>query len=139
MHTKLKHLFDQKASGEFQDSVLGVLVSRHSGVWVANIPFQSGSVSLLMPGTRQQPDATCLAHAHRAVAALPDFVRAAREFAAHKRPELSGERLVFAALNYFRRVAIDDFGLDFTEVGNDSGNCWQVDFRSGQPVELDYT
>ncbi len=48
--TKLKQLFDSKASAEFHDSVLGVLVSRHSGVWVADIPFQSGSVSLLNEG-----------------------------------------------------------------------------------------
>jgi len=139
MPTKLKHLFDAKASGEFHDSVLGVFVRRNSGVWVADIPFQSGSISLLMPGNRQRPDTACLAHAHQTIPSLPNFVRAAREFASHQRPELSGERLVFAALNYFSRVSADDFSLDFTEVGDDSRNCWRVHFRANQPIELDYT
>jgi hypothetical protein len=139
MLTKLKHLFSSKVLTEFHDPVLGVLVSRDIGTWIGDIPFESRSISLLMPGSRQQPSAACLAHAHQAVASLPEFVRAAREFAARKRPELSGERLTFVALNYCRREADDDFGLDFTEAGDDSGNCWQVDFHLGQPIALDYT
>ena len=138
MLKNLKHLFDSKAA-EFRDAVLGVVVSPRSGTWMADIPFQGGSISLLLPGSRQQPDLACLAHAHQTVAALPDLVRVAKEFAACRRPEISSKRLVLVALNYFRRVTADEFGLDFTEAGDDSGNCWQVDFRAGHPVELDYT
>ena len=135
----LKHWFEPKPPTEFQDPVLGRLVSRYSGVWCADLPFQEGSAFLLIPGSRRQPDADRLTFARLTVPSLPSLVQAARVFAAHKRPELTRERLVFGALNYFCGVATDDFGLDFTEVGDDSGNCWQVHFRLGQPTELDYT
>jgi hypothetical protein len=139
MLAKLKHLFESKPRIEFQDAAVGNLVSRHSGVWCADIPFQGRSVSLLIPGSDQQPDTRRLAHARKTIQALSALVRDAKEFAIQKQAQLSGERLVFEALNYFYGTKPTDFGLDFTEVGDNSGNCWQVHFSSGQPRELDYT
>jgi hypothetical protein len=139
MLTMVKRSLDVKPPAQFQDPALGLLVSRHSDVWCADLPFQDGSVSLLVPGSHQQPDADRLAYARLTIPSLPELARAAREFAVQKRPELSNKRLVFDALNFFGGAAFNDFSLDFTEVGDDSGNSWQVHFRSGQPIELDYT
>ena len=139
MFAKIKRLFEQKPPAEFRDPVLGLLVSRHSGVWCGDIPFQGGSAELLLPGSRQCPDATRVAQAREAIQELPILVSAAMRFAHERRAELSADRLQFGALNYFCGELPEYFGLDFIEVGDESGNCWQVHFRSGQPIELEYT
>ena len=139
MFAKIKRLFEQKPPAEFRDPVLGLLVSRHSGVWCGDIPFQGGSAELLLPGSRQCPDATRVAQAREAIQELPILVSAAMRFAHERRAELSADRLQFGALNYFCGELPEYFGLDFIEVGDESGNCWQAHFRSGQPIELEYT
>lgn len=136
---KLDRLFEQKPPAEFRDPVLGLLESRHDGVWVGEIPFQDGSAELLIPGSRQRPDAARVAQAREAIRELPSLVRDALRFAQERQTELSGDRLRFAALNYFCGELPENFGLDFVQVGDESGNCWQVHFRNGEPIELEYT
>ena len=138
MIAKLRHLLERKPPAEFHDPVLGLLVSRHSGVWRGDISFQGAKVELLLPGNRKCPDALRLAQAREAVQELPNLVTAAVRFAHQQKTELL-ERLRFEGLNYFCGESPEYFGLDFTEAGDDSGNCWQVHFRSGQPIELEYT
>jgi hypothetical protein len=139
MLAKLRHLFEKSPPTEFRDSVLGVLVSRHLGVWCGDVPFQGSSVALLIPGSRQRPDATRLAQARQVVEVLPSLVSAAMHFAHERRAELSPDRLRFGALNYFCGDSPEYFCLDFVEAGDESGNCWQVHFCAGQPTDLDYT
>ena len=139
MFAKLKQLFEKKPPAEFRDPVFGLLASRDSGVWCGNLPFLGGSVELLLPGDRQCPDATRLAHARQIAEKIPDLVRAATRFAHEQRAELSADNLRFGALNYFGGKLPEYFCLDFIEVGDKSGNCWEVHFRSGHPIHLEYT
>ena len=50
MFERLKQLVKTKPAPEFNDPVLGSLVSKHRGVWCGKIAFAERQVGLLIPG-----------------------------------------------------------------------------------------
>ena len=151
MFERLKQLVKTKPAPEFNDPVLGSLVSKHRGVWCGKIAFAERQVGLLIPGGRRFPDKARLEHARTLIPRLPEFVEKALRFAAQSQkepewqaknnwtPKLGDNDLEFVAVNYCAGVSVGDFALDFVQPADKSGNCWEVYFRDERPVEFEYT
>ena len=136
MFSGMRRLFSRGPAPPFRDSELGVFVSTGSGVWVGEVSLADGRVDVLLPGGRNGPDAGRLACARLIVSSLPSFVAAALDFGKAELPDLT---LHPGALNLFNGNSPDSWALDFVAAGDNSGNCWQIDFEFGRPTSLTYT
>ena len=151
MIERLRHLVTSKPAPEFNDPVLGLLVSKYRGVWCGEIAFEGRQVGLIIPGDRQLPDKVCLEHARTLIPRLSEFVEQALRFAAQRQkesewqaennwtPKPGDNELEFVGVNYSSCDAAGDFALDFVQPADESGNCWEVHFRGSRPVEFEYT
>jgi hypothetical protein len=134
LHQQTEESALPKPSSEFHDPMLGLLVSEHRGVWLGRVPFADQQVQVLILGTKREPNAAQLAHAGTILPKLSALVQNALDFLRSQ----EGGDFVFEGLNYCLGCSHSDFALDFTEVGDTSGNSWTVAFRSGEPVEMQY-
>jgi len=107
---RIKKLLRRESSGEFCDHVIGILVSKHSGIWLGSVPFGcSGRIQVLVPGNRQQPDPARLDRARRIVRELASVLDAALDFVTEQRSKVFRERLQLVGLNFFSGA--NDFAL----------------------------
>jgi hypothetical protein len=151
MFERLKRLVGSKPVPVFSDPVLGSLVSKHCGTWCGEIAFEGRRIGLIIPGDRRCPDKARLEHARTLILRLAEFVEKALGFAAQRQkesewqaennwtPKPADNDLEFVAVNYHSGTSAGDFALDFVQLTDKSGNCWEVHFRDGRPVEFEYT